>query len=257
VARARTFEELLDEGASVPVEGWDFSWFEGRATEQRPSWGYSRMLVDRVGCAGAVLDVQTGGGEVLAEVLGKAQHLPGLIAATESWPPNVEIARRHLGPFGVYVVEVSDDGPLPFEDASFDLVVSRHPVVTVWEEVSRVLRPSGTYLSQQVGAGPNRELYEFLMGLQPYSDSRSPLRATRAAEEAGLVVVDLRQESLRLAFNDIGAVVHFLRKVVWTVPDFTVEKYRGRLLALHDHIERDGPFEAHATRFLIEAKKAG
>ncbi len=95
------------------------------------------------------------------------------------------------------------------------------------------------------------------MGLQPYSDSRSPLRATRAAEEAGLVVVDLRQESLRLAFNDIGAVVHFLRKVVWTVPDFTVEKYRGRLLALHEQIERDGPFEARAARFLIEAKKAG
>jgi hypothetical protein len=24
------FEELVAEGASVPVEGWDFSWFEGR-----------------------------------------------------------------------------------------------------------------------------------------------------------------------------------------------------------------------------------
>ena len=48
VAQARTFEELLNEGSSVPVEGWDFSWFEGRATEQRPSWGYSRLLIERV-----------------------------------------------------------------------------------------------------------------------------------------------------------------------------------------------------------------
>lgn len=37
---ARTFEELLAEGESVPVEGWDFSWFDGRATEERPPWGY-------------------------------------------------------------------------------------------------------------------------------------------------------------------------------------------------------------------------
>ena len=24
-----TFEDLVAEGATVPVEGWDFSWFEG------------------------------------------------------------------------------------------------------------------------------------------------------------------------------------------------------------------------------------
>jgi hypothetical protein len=26
----RSFEELLAEGAAVPVEGWDFSWRDGR-----------------------------------------------------------------------------------------------------------------------------------------------------------------------------------------------------------------------------------
>lgn len=256
MAQARTFEELLNEGSSVPVEGWDFSWFEGRATEQRPSWGYSRLLIERVGCADTVLDVQTGGGEVFAEVLERAKRLPERLAATESWPPNVEIAQRNLGRFGADVVEVADESPLPFEEGSFDLVVSRHPVLTVWPEVARVLSPGGTYFSQQVGEASNRELYEFLMGPQPPSEARSPQRAARSAEEAGLAVVDLRQESLLVVFNDIGAVVHFLRKVLWTVPGFTVEKYRDRLLALHEQIVREGPFEAHAKRFLIEAVKA-
>src|SRR5258708_8529952 len=32
----RTFEELVTEGSQVPVDGWDFSWLEGRATEKRP-----------------------------------------------------------------------------------------------------------------------------------------------------------------------------------------------------------------------------
>ena len=50
-------------------------------------------------------------------------------------------------------------------------------------------------------------------------------------------------------------MVHFLRKVLWTVPGFTVEKYRDRLLALHDQIVREGAFKAHAERFLIEVVK--
>ncbi len=75
------------------------------------------------------------------------------------------------------------------------------------------------------------------------------------AEQAGLVVDDLRSERLRVAFFDVGAVVYFLRLVVWTVPGFTVDGYRPQLRALHDRIERDGSFVAHSTRFLIEATK--
>jgi len=58
-----------------------------------------------------------------------------------------------------------------------------------------------------------------------------------------------------MEFDDVAAVVVFLRKVIWIVPDFTVSRYRGRLAALHARIERDGPFTAHSERFLIEAVK--
>jgi hypothetical protein len=70
-----------------------------------------------------------------------------------------------------------------------------------------------------------------------------------------LSVDDLRAERLRTAFDDVGAVVYFLRKVVWIVPDLTVDRYRDRLLALHEDIEQNGPFVAHAAPFLIEAKR--
>ena len=215
------------------------------------------MLVERVGLAAAALDVQTGGGEVFAAVLRQAERLPEHLAATESWPPNVAIAARNLGPFGVSVVETADGAPLPLADQVFDLVVSRHPVVTLWPEIARVLTPGGSYLSQQVGAGSNRELIDFMMGPQTPGAARDPKRVVAGAEAAGLVVVDLRQESLRTVFNDVGAVVYFLRKVLWTVPGFTVEKYRHRLLALHQRIEREGPFVAHSERFVIEARKPG
>jgi SAM-dependent methyltransferase len=246
-----TFEALLAEGASGPVEGWDFSWFEGRATEERPSWGYSRILAERMAAAFAALDIQTGGGEVLAQI----PRPPAVLAATESWRPNLDIARRNLRAVGASVVEVADDAGLPFAAESFDLVVSRHPTVVLWEEIARVLKPGGTYLSQQVGSGSVRELTDFMMGPRPVSDARSPERALAAAEAASLVVVDLRHESLRTVFNDIGAVVFFLRKVIWIVPGFSVDRYRSRLAELHDRIQAEGPFVAHAQRFLIEARK--
>jgi len=50
-----------------------------------------------------------------------------------------------------------------------------------------------------------------------HPDVRSLEVAASQAESAGLRVVDLRQETY-----DIGAVTYFLRKVVWTVPGFTV-----------------------------------
>jgi len=58
-----------------------------------------------------------------------------------------------------------------------------------------------------------------------------------------------------MEFFDIGAVVHFLRKVIWIVPGFTVERHHDRLRELHDQIEAEGPFVAHSSRSLIEARK--
>ena len=245
------FARLVAEGEAVPVEGWDFSWFDGRATEERPSWGYARMMAERMGRAGAALDIQTGGGEVLAAI----PQPPLVLAATESWPPNAELARRNLAPLGGRVVQVDDGAGLPFPADSFDLVVSRHPVELVWPEIARVLRPGGTFFSQLVGAGSNRELTEFMMGPQPARPGRSRDWARAQAEAAGLVVTDLREQSLRTVFNDVGAVVYFLRKVLWTVPGFTVAGYREPLRRLHEKIRSEGPFVAHAQRLLIEARK--
>lgn len=248
---AASFDALIAEGESVPVEGWDFSWFEGRATEERPPWGYARLLSRRLAGVDSALDLQTGGGEVLSEI----EDPPGRLVATESWPPNLAVARRTLARLGASVVQVEDDSDLPFGGCSFDMVVSRHPTVTVWGEIGRVLRPGGSYLSQQVGAGSVRELTDFMMGPRPVSNARAVPAATAAAEAAGLDVVDVQEARLRMSFDDVGAVVHFLRKVIWTVPSFSVDRYRPRLAELHDRIRRDGPFVAHSTRYLIEAQK--
>jgi SAM-dependent methyltransferase len=254
------FEDLIAEGAAVPVEGWDFSWFAGRASEERPPWGYARMLRERMAAlaevpGAAALDLQTGGGEVLASIPAG----PPVLVATESWPPNIEVARRNLAGLGARVVPMDDElGDLPFEDASFDLVVSRHPVGVRWDEIARVLKPGGTYFSQDVGEGSVRELTEYMMGPLPEDDgpTRAPKWSKASAQEAGLQIVDLCEFRGRMEFADIAAVVVFLRKVIWIVPEFTVDGYLDRLRALHEQIEATGPFIATSVRFLFEARKA-
>ena len=248
----RRFEQLIREAERAPIEGWDFGWLEGRATEERPSWGYSGLLAERYRRATAVLDLQSGGGELLA----KLPVLPKLTIASEAWPPNVGVAAANLRPLGASVVVAHADRPtLPFADHTFDLVSSRHPVDTWWSEIARVLCPGGAYFSQQVGPRSVGEVSEFMLGPQLGSSKREPARARAEAEAAGLEVIDLREERLPVAFHDVGAVVYFLRLVVWNVPGFTVAGYRDRLWELHCRIEESGPFVAHSTRFLIEARK--
>lgn len=208
------------------------------------------MLYDRLTTASCGLDIQTGGGEVLAG----ADRFPPTMVATESWAPNVALATRRLHPRGVVVVAHPDAPPLPFAAGSFDLVTSRHPATVWWTEIARVLRPGGTYLAQHVGPESARELYEYFLGPRPTGQHpRHPDRDRTDAEAAGLRITTLRMERLRMEFFDIGAVVYFLRKVIWTVPDFTVERYRERLHDLHEQILRDGRFVAHSSRVLIEA----
>src|SRR5699024_10544784 len=105
------FEELLAEGEAVPTEGWDFSWFAGRATEERPPWGYGNLIAERAAAARAMLDIQTGGAEVLASI----PTAPPVLRATESFEPNLELARRRLAPLGGQVLAVGDAEPLPFD----------------------------------------------------------------------------------------------------------------------------------------------
>ncbi|MFI7441432.1 methyltransferase domain-containing protein [Nonomuraea indica] len=245
----RSFDELVAEARSAPVDGWDFSWLDGRASEERPSWGYARLLGDRMAGASAALDIQTGGGELLAGL----PTLAPVTVATESWPPNLALAAARLRARGAAVVADDEEPRLPFRTGAFDLVTSRHPVETWWTEIARVLRPGGVYFSQQVGPRSVFELAEFFLG--PLDGSaRDPRQAVAEAEAAGLTVTDLRAERLRMEFRDVGAVVYFLRKVIWIVPGFSVDRHLARLRDLHELIEAEGPFVAHSSRFLIEAR---
>ncbi|MFC4298304.1 hypothetical protein ACFO0J_09660 [Castellaniella hirudinis] len=88
----KPFDDLLAEAEAADVSGWGFDWLEGRASEERPPWGYARLLAQRLAGVESALDLDTGGGEVLAE----AGCFPPHMVATEAWRPNVRQAQERL-----------------------------------------------------------------------------------------------------------------------------------------------------------------
>ena len=244
----RSFDELVAEAVAADVTGWGFGWLEGRATEERPPWGYAKLLADRLAHVASALDLDTGGGEVLAEV----PRLPPQMVATETWPANARRAREVLGPRGVQVIENLTQAP----DESFELVTARHPIRPQWEEVRRVLVPGGCYVAQHVGPRSAYELIEHFRGPLRDDDPRDPERECAAARAADLLVTDLRVARCRMEFYDVGAVIWTLRKCVWWVPGFSVERYRDELAELDARMRNGEPVVAHSTRHLIAARRA-
>ena len=191
----------------------------------------------------------TGGGEKLARLA----PFPVRTCATEAYEPNIPVAVARLEPMGVTVVPVNDHNALPLKDCQFDLVINRHEEF-VASEVARILRPSGHFITQQVGESNNEELTEWLGGESLKFDLTINLARSQLSE-AGLEIINFREAHPRTEFFDIGAVVYYLKAVSWQVVGFTVARYRDRLAAIHNHIQLYGSFMATSHRWIIEAVK--
>jgi SAM-dependent methyltransferase len=246
------FEDLVREASRAPVDAWDFTWLDGRAVEERPTWRYFDRVTERVTDVDSLVELQAGTGAMISNL----PVLPRRAVATEGYPSSLAVAAPRLREAGASLVAVSDtDQHLPFRQSSFDLVVSRHPVEVWWAEIARVLRPGGTYFAQHVGPHSLGSMTRFFVGPLPETSRRDPVVEKEAAESVGLVVRHLASERPRTAFFDVGAVVYLLRLVPWIVPNFSVDRYRRRLEELHELIDRQGAFETTASRTLIEVVK--
>jgi SAM-dependent methyltransferase len=243
----RHYDELVGEAAGVPITGWEFAWLDGRAAGSEPSWSYPELARPLVRRAGSLLDLDTGGGEMLAELA----PLPPHTVAVESWTPNTAVARDRLTPFGVSVVT-----ELPGGEREFDVVLSRHGRLPV-ADIARLLRPGGTLLSQQVGSDDLADLNAALGAPPPHPQPWNAEVAVAALQAAGLQVTDVREERPVFAFHDVGAIVYQLRAVPWQVRDFTPERYDRELRRLDAVIRTQGAFTATAHRFLVSAIRAG
>ena len=254
----KSFEELIAEAESWRMEGWNFAPFGDRWVEHLPPWDYRERIASRLPGANSLLDLGTGGGEFLSSL----SPLPERTIATEGYASNVPVARDRLRQLKVDVVQTLCDGndkvpqlgSLPFKDSSINLVTNRHESF-VASEVFRVLRPSGIFITQQVGGTDMHELSELFGFDDDLPESWNLEVAVRQLESVGFEVLDERKAEPISVFKDIGAVVMFLKITPYQVPGFSIEKYRGRLKELDGLIRVQGGLNVTESRFLVEAAR--
>ena len=249
----RWLEQWREEERTARIFGWDFSHIEGRYTETDGlPWDYREMVLGRLTPEMRVLDIDTGGGEFLCSL----GHPPQKLAATEAYPPNVELCREKLLPMGIDFRPASGKGPLPFEDDSFDMVINRHGDFNP-EEIFRILKNGGMFITQQVGGDNDRELVELLMPGEvelPFPEQHAHLIGERF-RAAGFSVCRLEECYRPIRFYDVGALVWFARIIEWEFPGFSVDFCREGLLRAQELVEQNGFVEGRIHRILLVAKK--
>jgi SAM-dependent methyltransferase len=236
-----------------PFSGWDFAHIEGRKIEEAPPPWYPARAAELMRSARSVVDLDTGGGERLLEL---RPYWPARVWATEGYAPNVKLATERLTPLGVQVVAVEsrDDVLLPFEDASFDLVLNRHGGCLPMPEIARVLAPGGALLTQQVHGQTLIDLLTHF-GASPQWPEATPAYYIPRIAAAGLELMTLRAYEGAEIFADVGALVYFLRAIPWLVPGFSVATHAEPLLALHARVMRGEPLRFGTRGYLIEARR--
>ena len=233
------------------VHGWDFSHIDGRYEEAKLPWHYREIIRRYLDPSMKILDIDTGGGEFLLSL----NHPYENTAATEGYPPNVELCRRELLPLGIDFRPGDGTKRLPFPDESFDMVINRHGDFN-GADIHRILKPGGLFITQQVGAENDRELVELLCGETqlPFPQQYLDI-ASGQFRDAGFEILNEREDFRPIRFYDVGALVWFARIIQWEFPDFSVDTCLEGLLNAQKILEQKGCIEGKIHRFLLVAKK--
>lgn len=250
--RTKLYRQWLREENTARMKGWDFSHLRGRYEEEQDlPWDYEQVVRTFLQPNKELLDMDTGGGEFLLSL----GHPHNKTSATEGWPPNAELCRQRLIPLGIRFRQADGEGILPFADETFDLILNRHGSYDP-AEVYRLLRPGGTFVTEQVGAQNDRELVELLLGELPLPFLRQTLAcASEAARKVGLRVLRGEEAFRPIRFWDVGALVWFARVLPWEFPGFSVDVCREQLFNAQEILEQNGVIEGTIHRYLLVVQK--
>ena len=234
------------------IHGWDFSHIDGKYAEpEELPWEYGQVIRQYLSADAKLLDMDTGGGEFLLSL----GHPYENTAATENYPPNIQLCRETLLPLGIDFRPADASATLPFRDGSFDMVINRHGNFHA-AEIYRVLKPGGIFITQQVGAENERELVNLLCGEIPLPFPEQYLEIISGQfRDAGFTILRGEESFRPIRFLDVGALVWFARIIQWEFPNFSVDTHLEGLLAAQKILESSGSIDGSTHRFLLVAQK--
>lgn len=234
----------------VQFEGWDFSYIKDSWENEVLPWDYAEIVKGYLNPDLQLLDMRTGGGEILLSL----NHPYENTAVTEGWKPNVELLKDKLVPLGIKLAVVDETDIMDFKDNSFDMIINRHGSFRV-EEVMRVLKTDGLFITQQVGNKDGNRLSNMIIpDYTPKSDGLNVKRATERFRDAHFDILFLEEYYPYQKFFSMEALIYYVKVIEWEYPGFSVESHFEQLLQIYHGLTRDGYVLNDAHRFIIVAR---
>ena len=150
---------------------------------------------------------------------------------------------------------MSQYNSMPFDDNSFNIVINRHGNYNV-EELYRVIKPNGLFITQQVGSHNDRELIELLCPdlPKPFPNATLQIQSELFRKE-GFSIIRGEEAYRTIKFYDIGALVWFARIIEWEFQGFSVDNNFDRLIEAQRILDCTGSIDGTIHRYLIVAQK--
>ena len=242
------------------LRGWDFS---GLRIDRDPvPWEYADVIRRYLSPSSHVLDIGTGGGE---RVLSLAPHF-GVGIGIDRKPEMIRVALENRGSsfHDKVSFEVMRAQDLRFPEGTFDVILNRHAPV-FYDQVVRVLRSGGYFITQQVGGrntqnvfdafgwGSNGEYWRrfFAERGMPFQDV-TMLR--KLFPEVGCRIVTYDEYNARYYFEDVESLIFWLK---WSpLPeDLDPDRHYRQVNELIEHYRTARGIETNEHRELLIVQK--
>ncbi len=244
-------EKIWEREASLQMHGWDFKHLDGRWSNEHLPWDFHDLVKKYLTSKGRLLDMCTGGGELLLSY----RHPASLTEVTESWEPNIEFLQKRLVPRGIKVHAVAGEEGLPVSNDSFSLITNSHGAFDP-KTVHSKLKQGGYFITEQVGATNNFSLSRYLdPTYAPSFPDNTLLQAVTGLRDAGFKILFEQQAFPEMKFFDVGAVVYYAAVIPWEFHNFSVQSSFEKLVKLQKMIEQEKFITTNEDRFVIVAKK--
>ena len=249
----KLMELWIQEESNAKLIGWDFSYLQGRYKEYDETlpWDYKELIKQHLKPTDTLLDIDTGGGEFLLSL----EHPHQLTSACEAYLPNVEHCEKRLIPLGINFKANTSYKKLPFTESSFDIIINRHGDFDV-NEIYRLLKPGGIFITQQIGHENDRDLVSMLLpNAQVGYEGYYLDGVVQSFEKLGCKILMNQEAYPPIEFYDVGALIWFAKIIEWEFVGFNVEACKDRLYQVNQIIKEKGKVQGTTHKFVVVIQK--
>ncbi|MCD6114670.1 methyltransferase domain-containing protein [bacterium] len=245
------YKQLYERVGSVI--GWDFSKITKRTKVVGKKWDYIKVVKKYINKETILLDIGTGGGELLLKIAPFVKKACGIDHSRSM----IKTARKNLAKSKIPNVEfkLADAKRIPFSKEYFNVVICRHSDFYP-KEVFRVLKPNGIFITQQVGE-KDKENIKKIFGRGQHFGKRVGTLMNKYLQElkkTGFKILKKNTYNALEYYANMEDLI-FLLKNTPIIPDFNIKKDQKFLEEIERRYKTKKGIKTNSFRFLIICKK--